>query len=67
MDINKKNTAMQELFNLLDNRSQIMPETRQWLFELEKLQTIEAYNLDPELMKIRFRNANDWYTKTYGK
>lgn len=67
MNQNHKTSAMQELFNLLDNRSPIMPETRQWLFELEKLQTIEAYNLDPELMKIRFRNANDWYNKTYGK
>lgn len=64
---NKKQSAMTELFSILDNYGTIMPDTRQWLLEMEKLQTIEAYNLDPDLMKIQFKNANEWFKNTYGR
>jgi len=67
MNENKKSSAMNELFILLDSNHPIMPDTRKWLLELEKLQTIEAYNYDPELMAIKFKNANDWFKKTYGR
>lgn len=62
----KKTTAVRELITMIERGQPIMPATKKQLIELEKLQLIQAYDLDPELMKVRFRNGSDWFHKTYG-
>lgn len=63
---NIKLTAMREILRMIDNNEIIMPNTKKWLIELEKLQMIQAYQLDPELMKIRYKDGQEWFKDTYG-
>lgn len=67
MNQEHKTTAMAELFKRLDNNEPIMPNTRKWLLELEKLQLLEAFKFDPELMKIAYKTPGEWFKKTYGR
>ena len=59
-------SAMQEMIYLIEKGEPIMPSTKKQLIELEKLQLIQAYNLDPDLMKLKYNNGSDWYKKVYG-
>ena len=52
-----KLSAMQEMIYLIEMGEPIMPITKKELIELEKLQLIHAYNLDPDLMKLTYRNG----------
>lgn len=59
-------TALKQLIHMVEKGELITPDDKKRLLELEKLQLIQAYDLDPELMKIRFKNASSWYKETYG-
>ena len=61
-----KLSAMQQMIYLIEMDEPIMPITKKELLELEKLQLIHAYNLDPDLMKLTYRNGSDWYKHIYG-
>jgi len=61
----KKTTALRLLITMIERGQPIMPDTKKQLIELEKLQLIQAYQLDPELMEVRFKNGSDWFNKTY--
>lgn len=62
----KQKTAMMELIRRLENEEPIFPEDKKRLLMLEKSQLLEAYRLDPELMKFKHRNASVWFRDTYG-
>ena len=47
-----KLSAMQQMIYLIEMDEPIMPITKKELLELEELQLIHAYNLDPDLMKL---------------
>lgn len=36
------------------------------LLELEREQICQAYNLDPDIMKVKYANAYQWFHDTYG-
>lgn len=59
-------SAMQEMIYLIDKNQPIMPATKKHLIELEKLQLIHAYQLDPDLMKLKYSNPYQWYKDIYG-
>lgn len=59
-------TALMEMIHLLETGEPIFPETKKRLIELEKLQMIHAYDLDPDLMKVRYRSGSQWFKETYG-
>lgn len=61
-----KLSAMQQMIYLIEMNEPIMPITKKELIELEKLQLIHAYNLDPDLMKLTYKNGYDWYKHIYG-
>lgn len=64
---NIKLTAMEELLYMIEKGKSISQEDRNRLLQIEKLQLIQAYQLDPDLMKMRFRTAEAWFRDTYGK
>ena len=37
------------------------------LLMLEKEQLCNAWNIDPEISKIRYKNSNQWFYDTYGE
>ena len=59
-------TAVKQLIYMIEKGELITPEDKKRLIELEKLQLIQAYQLDPDLMELRFNNPQAWYKDTYG-
>lgn len=59
-------TALKQLLYMIEKGEMITPDDKKKLVEMEKKQLFDAYNLDPELMKIRFKTPHHWYTQTYG-
>lgn len=59
-------TAVMEMITLLERGEPIFPDTKKRLIELEKLQMIHAYDMDPDLMKIRYKDGHQWFKDTYG-
>lgn len=59
-------TAVKQLIYMIEKGQEITMEDKKRLLELEKLQLIQAYQLDPDLMKLRFNTPASWYQDTYG-
>lgn len=59
-------TAVKQLIYMIEKGELITPDDKKRLLELEKLQLIQAYQLDPDLMKLRYNNAQAWYKDNYG-
>lgn len=61
----KERTALHELLTLVEKGEPIMPDMKMRLIKLMKNQLTEAYELDPELMRVRYRNAQQWFYDKY--
>ena len=61
----KERTALNELLVLIEKGEPIMPTMKMQLVDLMRKQLMDAYNLDPELMKVRYKDAKEWYHSTY--
>lgn len=61
-----KRTALLTLLDLVERKEPIMPDMKRRLLEMERKQLTQAYNTDPELMKIRFKNDRQWLKEIYG-
>lgn len=59
-------TAVMEMITLLERGEPIFPDTKKRLIEMERDQLIHAYDMDPELMKIRYKDGKRWYKETFG-
>lgn len=65
----KKNVSMtpvEELIMLIEMGTPLDYATKKRLIKDEKKNVTDAYNLDPEIMKCKYRNANQWYYEKYG-
>jgi hypothetical protein len=61
----KEQTAFMELLTIVERGEVLFPQTKSRLIELSRKQYMDAYNLDPELMKLKYKSAHDWYKSKY--
>lgn len=59
-------TPIEELLVIIDSGKRPNLEIKRRLLEREKQLMMDAYNLDPELMQSRYKNANQWYNDQFG-
>lgn len=59
-------TPVQKVFFYLDE-GMLTPERRAKLLEEEKELLMQVYNLDPELMKVKYANPSRWYFETFSQ
>ena len=62
----KSKTALREMIDIIERHHVLNPDVKEKLIELERLQLIQAYQMDSEIMKRQYRTSEDWYRMNYG-